>query len=644
MQPLSTLVRVLGSSIFAMALGFPTAGLSSRPVLAAELTSGATLSILSAGVEIAPTADGPFVPAIQGQLVQAGDVVRTAQDGAALLTFFDGSESQIAGNSQLQVQRADYAPAPRIALFQSAGVSVNRVIPLPTGGSFETNTPTAIGLVRGTSYVVSVSPTGPSMPRVEPAPDAPEQIETPVEQDQFVGDQAPKDLEQEQEQDQEHEMDMDAAAVADMQSIATDSVSSPDVPVETAMLNPDGAVEAGSTTSIVLLTDRDGHVGHVQVVASASRSTVDLTSAGDLGATSGQQTAQGHLASETLMHFESAARDFHDVAALRQVAVASNDILRAVEPAVARSAVAQETVTGAPVVVGELAAHVPALQNAAAAVSPATPASPTTAVESTTGATAASSTALGAAATRASGAPPAAVNSNAAPTSQATSASASAAGKSKSDAKSITTPVAASTSATLSTDTATGSAANPVASTAANGNGIGNANGNGVSAPATDASNPANGNANGHAASTPAAQTGAANGNGIANGNTSNTPAAAADTSSTPAAGGAASSGAANGNGAANANANASGNGNANGAANGNASANANANVSTTPSSSVSQSDAAPASPSSSATAPTTSTPANANANPNGTANANGNAVAHANGQPNGQANGHTSN
>ena len=73
-----------------------------------------------------------------------------------MLTFFDGSETQVGANSQVRIEQASYNPAPQIALFQSQGTSVNRVIPLPQGGSSRTDTPDAAGLVRGTSYVVSV--------------------------------------------------------------------------------------------------------------------------------------------------------------------------------------------------------------------------------------------------------------------------------------------------------------------------------------------------------------------------------------------------------------------------------------------------------------------------------------------------------
>jgi hypothetical protein len=233
MKSVVAVSRACARLLLALVLASPFATLSARPLAAAELPVGATLSIIAVPVEVASNGSDLFADATQGQLVLPGDVVRTGSGGLAVLTFFDGSESQLASDSQIQVQRADYAPAPNIVLLQNAGVSVNRVIPLPPGGNFETDTPTAVGLVRGTSYVVSVDPASP---------------------------------------------DADAALVS----------------------------------SMVLLTDRDGHVGHVQVASSGSPDVVDLIQAGDVGATDGKSAAAAHLPAPALADMEDAARDLHD--------------------------------------------------------------------------------------------------------------------------------------------------------------------------------------------------------------------------------------------------------------------------------------------------------------------------------------------
>jgi hypothetical protein len=271
------LYRSLVPSLLALTLLAPVVGRYAPAAAAADLVLGATLGIVAAPVQVSSSQAGPFADAVSGQLVGAGDVVRTGPGGVALLTFFDGSESQLAPDSQLQVQRADYDPAPRIVLFQSAGVTINRVIPLPPGGSFETDTPTAIGLVRGTSYLVNVSaPVAGASAADAPASDDEVASTVTASDDQVPGGSLP--------------------------------AAKPDV-----------------LSSIVLLTDRDGHVGHVQfsaaVEASATATTrLELLQAGDVGTTSGRTAAASHLVPADLWSLERAAADLHDVGLARGAA------------------------------------------------------------------------------------------------------------------------------------------------------------------------------------------------------------------------------------------------------------------------------------------------------------------------------------
>src|ERR1051326_7561088 len=242
-----------------------------RSLSASELPVGATLSVLADPVEVAAADNGTFGAAVSGQSLSAGDTVRTGSSGVALLTFYDGSETQMGGNSQLQIEQADYTPAPQIALFQAAGSSVNRVIPLPPDGSFRTDTPDATGLVRGTSYVVS------------------------------VGDDA---------------------------------------------------------STLVLLTDRDGHVGHVQVVPAQAADVLDLVQAGDAGSASSVSSAQpqttvaSHLPDDALAALEQAARDLHDAsgaAAAGAIAAAPGVPATPASPAVPATAAGPDSPGGPPI-------------------------------------------------------------------------------------------------------------------------------------------------------------------------------------------------------------------------------------------------------------------------------------------------------
>jgi hypothetical protein len=143
------------------------------PVVArawAQVEGGATLTILAEPVEVAAAGATEFVPAQDGQAVHEGEVVRTGPGGLALLTFFDGSETQLAEETQVEIEQAHSEPERRVVLFQAAGVTVNRVQQLASGQVFETETPTALGVVRGTTYVVTVNRLDP--PVSAPSPDS----------------------------------------------------------------------------------------------------------------------------------------------------------------------------------------------------------------------------------------------------------------------------------------------------------------------------------------------------------------------------------------------------------------------------------------------------------------------------------------
>jgi hypothetical protein len=122
----------------------------------AQVTVGATLAVLAPGVDVS-ILGAPFIGASTGQTVGAGDQVRTGPTGVALLTFFDGSETQLTSDS-LAVIEAPPGGGGLISVFQAVGTSVSRVRPQSSIGGFQTDTPPATAFVRGTTYVVTVRP------------------------------------------------------------------------------------------------------------------------------------------------------------------------------------------------------------------------------------------------------------------------------------------------------------------------------------------------------------------------------------------------------------------------------------------------------------------------------------------------------
>jgi len=123
----------------------------------AQVASGATLSVLASPVEVA-TGAGGFAAASDGMTVGPGDQVRTTGGGVALLTFFDGSETQLTPDSQVVIQEAaPSAGGPQIGISQVLGTTVDRVQRLASSPTdFSTDTPAATAFVRGTRYTLTV--------------------------------------------------------------------------------------------------------------------------------------------------------------------------------------------------------------------------------------------------------------------------------------------------------------------------------------------------------------------------------------------------------------------------------------------------------------------------------------------------------
>ncbi|HEY3057660.1 MAG TPA: FecR domain-containing protein [Chloroflexota bacterium] len=133
----------------------------------AQVTVGATLDVLAPSVEVS-IGGAPFVPGSTGRTVGAGDQVRTGPTGVALLTFFDGSETQLTSNSLVEIEAPPGGGL--ISVFQAVGTSVSRVRPQSSNGGFQTDTPPATAFVRGTTYVVTVRVPPPPPNQVPPVP------------------------------------------------------------------------------------------------------------------------------------------------------------------------------------------------------------------------------------------------------------------------------------------------------------------------------------------------------------------------------------------------------------------------------------------------------------------------------------------
>ncbi|HEX4744786.1 MAG TPA: FecR family protein [Candidatus Limnocylindria bacterium] len=116
--------------------------------------NSAVLAVLRGDVD-AQRANKDFEPAIDGELLATGDVVRANQEGRAVLTFFDGSTLSVEPGSQVKVLSHARAGGDglQVTIEQLSGRTWASVRALTTPGSrFELRTPTLTAVVRGTAF------------------------------------------------------------------------------------------------------------------------------------------------------------------------------------------------------------------------------------------------------------------------------------------------------------------------------------------------------------------------------------------------------------------------------------------------------------------------------------------------------------
>lgn len=125
----------------------------------------ATLAIFNTDITSQKGGGGDFTPALDGDLLSSGDVVKSSTDGRAVLTFFDGSSLTVETGSVVKVTTLDRLEngGIRLVIEQSLGRTWASVAKLKTPDSkFEIKTPTSTASVRGTAFetVVEQRPDG----------------------------------------------------------------------------------------------------------------------------------------------------------------------------------------------------------------------------------------------------------------------------------------------------------------------------------------------------------------------------------------------------------------------------------------------------------------------------------------------------
>jgi hypothetical protein len=139
--------------------GFLAQGQDSRSQLSPEV---AELTGLLGWVEVQD--QGKWVPASAGQLVHAGQRVRTGEMSKVTLRFYDGSQASLGAASELSIDELDAARGNQtrtVVLTQWAGQSEHQVAKNGRKDSrYVVNTAAGAGEAHGTIFRVSVTPEG----------------------------------------------------------------------------------------------------------------------------------------------------------------------------------------------------------------------------------------------------------------------------------------------------------------------------------------------------------------------------------------------------------------------------------------------------------------------------------------------------
>jgi len=138
--------RAVAATILVLALAL---GLGSSALLAPEasaLVSVSTLTVADGAVLISH--DGAeFGSARAGDVLVAGDTIRTGTGGAAEITYFDGSSMRVDAQTETAVATLRASGGESVSTFGRAWRAITKLI---SGGSrYEERTPSSTASVRG---------------------------------------------------------------------------------------------------------------------------------------------------------------------------------------------------------------------------------------------------------------------------------------------------------------------------------------------------------------------------------------------------------------------------------------------------------------------------------------------------------------
>jgi hypothetical protein len=134
-----------------------------------NLVSNCTLTVINGNVSVKSMQSAIWEDGADGLTLAAGTRVKTAAQSQALLTFFEGSTIRLEANTDLEIEQVERIDekCTAIVLKQYLGQTWSIVAKLTDPRSrYEIHTPSALAMVRGTSFVTEVDNTGLTQVRV----------------------------------------------------------------------------------------------------------------------------------------------------------------------------------------------------------------------------------------------------------------------------------------------------------------------------------------------------------------------------------------------------------------------------------------------------------------------------------------------
>ena len=121
------------------------------------LAAATTVTIISGDIQVRHGSTASFASATDGEVLVAGDAVRTGDGSRAILTYFEGSTVSVEPNTELAIENASALTdgSTIVVMQQNFGRTWHVVTKLITGNSkYEVKTPASTASVRGTAFQV----------------------------------------------------------------------------------------------------------------------------------------------------------------------------------------------------------------------------------------------------------------------------------------------------------------------------------------------------------------------------------------------------------------------------------------------------------------------------------------------------------